>query len=79
MRISIIKIMPMTAPESTSAAPLPPPTETPALAAPWPRPVPLRRWTSRDLLGDAKEIEIEHDAMVYRLRLTGLGKLILTK
>lgn len=39
----------------------------------------MRRVTSRDLLGDANELEIEHGGMLYRLRLTALGKLILTK
>jgi hemin uptake protein HemP len=38
-----------------------------------------RRWSSRDLLAGAREIEIEHEGSVYRLRLTALGKLILTK
>lgn len=38
-----------------------------------------QRWHSRVLLGERKEVEIEHDGMVYRLRLTSLGKLILTK
>jgi hemin uptake protein HemP len=38
-----------------------------------------RRVSSRDLLGGRVEIEIEHDAQIYRLRRTSLGKLILTK
>jgi hemin uptake protein HemP len=38
-----------------------------------------RRWRSADLFGPALEIEIEHGQAVYRLRLTSLGKLILTK
>ncbi len=38
-----------------------------------------RRWSSSDLLGTEKEVEIEHEGMVYRLRKTTLGKLILTK
>ena len=37
------------------------------------------RWHSADLFGAAREVEIEHGAAVYRLRLTSLGKLILTK
>jgi len=37
------------------------------------------RWRSADLLGPGREIEIEHGQAVYRLRLTSLGKLILTK
>jgi hemin uptake protein HemP len=40
---------------------------------------PQRRWRSNDLFGTAQEIEIEHGQSVYRLRLTSLGKLILTK
>ena len=40
---------------------------------------PQRRWRSNDLFGTAQEIEIEHGQAVYRLRLTSLGKLILTK
>jgi hemin uptake protein HemP len=38
-----------------------------------------RRWNSRQLLGDDQEIEIAHADSVYRLRITSLGKLILTK
>jgi hemin uptake protein HemP len=38
-----------------------------------------RRWRSSELLGNLHEIEIEHGAALYRLRLTSLGKLILTK
>ena len=38
-----------------------------------------RRWRSADLFGPEHEIEIEHGPSVYRLRLTSLGKLILTK
>jgi hemin uptake protein HemP len=37
------------------------------------------RLDSRELLGDHPEIEIQHGSQVYRLRLTALGKLILTK
>jgi len=48
----------------------------PAKAASTP---PLRRLCSRQLLGDARELEIAHGDQVYRLRLTSLGKLILTK
>lgn len=39
----------------------------------------VRRIQSRDLLGAGAEVEIEHAGHVYRLRLTSLGKLILTK
>ena len=38
-----------------------------------------RRWRSAELFGLAREVEIEHGQAVYRLRLTALGKLILTK
>jgi hemin uptake protein HemP len=38
-----------------------------------------RRWRSAELFGPLHEIEIEHGQAVYRLRLTSLGKLILTK
>jgi hemin uptake protein HemP len=38
-----------------------------------------RRWRSAELFGPLNEIEIEHGHAVYRLRLTSLGKLILTK
>jgi hemin uptake protein HemP len=40
---------------------------------------PARRWRSAELFGPAHEIEIEHGQAIYRLRLTSLGKLILTK
>ena len=40
---------------------------------------PLRRIDSRELLGTAQEIEIDHGGLIYRLRRTSLGKLILTK
>jgi hemin uptake protein HemP len=37
------------------------------------------RITSQQLLGDGKEVLIEHHGAIYRLRETSLGKLILTK
>lgn len=46
------------------------------------RPAPaasLRRLSSRALLAEGKEVEIDHDGVIYRLRITALGKLILTK
>lgn len=52
--------------------PAPGPSEQPAKAAP-------RRLLSRDLLGDSREVVIEHDGDLYRLRCTSKGKLILTK
>jgi len=41
-------------------------------------PEPVRRIAVRDLLRDAREVEIVHAGRVYRLRLTQQGKLILT-
>jgi hemin uptake protein HemP len=38
-----------------------------------------RRYISEQLFGDNNEVEIQHGASIYRLRLTSLGKLILTK
>lgn len=38
-----------------------------------------RRWNSTELLADGPLAEIQHGDQVYRLRLTALGKLILTK
>lgn len=38
-----------------------------------------RRVSSAELLGAARELEISHGDALYRLRLTSLGKLILTK
>jgi hemin uptake protein HemP len=52
------------------------PTTQRSVTAPGTR---LRRINSRELLGTAQEIEISHTGQVYRLRLTALGKLILTK
>jgi hemin uptake protein HemP len=52
----------------------------PQAAAPTPAsPQPTRRLSSRELLGAGKEVEIVHGSQCYRLRLTSLGKLILTK
>lgn len=38
-----------------------------------------RRWHSAELFRNEQQIEIVHGQSVYRLRLTSLGKLILTK
>ena len=56
---------------------------TPSLAAvPTPaaanEPAPVRRITSAALMQDQREVEIEHNNKIYRLRITQLGKLILT-
>ena len=37
-----------------------------------------RRIKSRDLLGTIRELEIDHEGRIYRLRLTQSNKLILT-
>jgi hemin uptake protein HemP len=42
------------------------------------KPVP-RSIDSHELLGDARQIEILHRGQAYCLRITSLGKLILTK
>ena len=42
-------------------------------------PRPRKRVSSQELLANEREIEIEHVGQLYRLRLTSLGKLILTK
>lgn len=39
----------------------------------------IARITSRQLFDAADEVEIEHNGILYRLRRTSLGKLILTK
>ncbi|MRV76550.1 hemin uptake protein HemP [Duganella sp. FT92W] len=41
-------------------------------------PAPVRRVTSAALMQDQREVEIEHNNKIYRLRITQLGKLILT-
>jgi hemin uptake protein HemP len=44
-----------------------------------PAPTHQRVFDSRTLFGDAREIRISHNGASYCLRLTRLGKLILTK
>jgi hemin uptake protein HemP len=39
---------------------------------------PVIRIKSKDLLQQMREIEIDHEGRIYRLRLTQLNKLILT-
>jgi hemin uptake protein HemP len=41
-------------------------------------PAPAIRLRSQDLFQQAREVEIEHDGRIYRMRLTQLNKLILT-
>jgi len=59
--------------------PLPTPAQDEACAAPRPASSTCPQWDSRTLLGQAEQAEIHHGDQVYRLRLTALGKLILTK
>jgi hemin uptake protein HemP len=49
--------------------------DAPAKAASAPS---VRRITSANLLQDKREVEIEHEGKIYRLRVTQLNKLILT-
>ncbi len=65
-----------TAPVSVSAPNTPAISATPARA---PDGAACPRWRSQDLLAQAQQAEIAHGDQVYRLRLTALGKLILTK
>ncbi len=39
----------------------------------------LPTFSTRELFGSAKEIGIEHENLLYRLRITKQGKLILNK
>lgn len=39
---------------------------------------PPQRISSRDLIKDGHGVEIDHDGRIYKLRITQLGKLILT-
>jgi hemin uptake protein HemP len=39
----------------------------------------LKRLSSEELIGPAREVLIRHAGFDYRLRITRLGKLILTK
>jgi hemin uptake protein HemP len=50
-----------------------------ARSATVPAAAPVRRLDSQQLLGASREVEIIHGSQCYRLRLTSLGKLILTK
>ena len=73
---------------STLVPRFPPPLTADAVVAAPELPVPASdrvsppvavRLSSQSLLGGQREIEIDHDGAVYRLRVTSLGKLILTK
>ncbi len=39
----------------------------------------IRRISTSDLMAGAREIILDHDGKEYRLRITALGKLILTR
>jgi hemin uptake protein HemP len=54
------------APLTTYGSPLPPPRD-------------LKRLSSEELIGPAREVLIRHAGCDYRLRITRQGKLILTK
>ena len=41
-------------------------------------PATARRFKSEDLFQQLREVEIDHEGRIYRLRLTQLNKLILT-
>jgi hemin uptake protein HemP len=57
-----------------------PPQETPRRQAGAGSPGADRRiWTTKELLGDDREVLIRHGEDVYRLRITRHGKLILYK
>jgi hemin uptake protein HemP len=56
-----------------------PRASSPSAPAPSHRASPPRRLSSTQLLDGANEVEIEHRGAMYRLRLTSLDKLILTK
>lgn len=58
-------------PESANGSTTPSPLEI--------GPTERRRISSRELLGGSSDIEIDHAGSTYRLRVTSLGKLILTK
>jgi hemin uptake protein HemP len=59
--------------------PLPDPTPAPPARAAGNHPAAPRRVASSELFGRAAELHIEHGGSTYRLRITALGKLILTK
>lgn len=53
-------------------------TATPPALVATPAVAPIKRITSASLIGDGREVEIEHCGRIYRLRITQLNKLILT-
>lgn len=62
-----------------------PPVPTPTRPAPTPAlpqdraPAAPRVWQSHELMDGHAEVQIEHQGARYRLRVTALGRLILTK
>jgi hemin uptake protein HemP len=56
-----------------------PPAETNAPHSTGPEPASVRRLAVADLLQGARELILVHHGAEYRLRITGNGKLILTK
>jgi hemin uptake protein HemP len=59
--------------------PPPPSTPPPVQTKPDSGRIPPRTVTSAELLGDRRELMIQHDTELYRLRLTANNKLILSK
>ncbi|MYM98230.1 hemin uptake protein HemP [Duganella vulcania] len=62
----------------TTTLPATPPAIHAAAVVGAPVAVPTKRITSASLMGDGREVEIEHSGRIYRLRITQLNKLILT-
>lgn len=73
--VSALLTTPATSPVSSPVAS---PASTAGLSAARASAAP-RRLSSETLLADRREVEIEHAGQIYRLRVTSLGKLILTK
>ncbi|MCU6500327.1 hemin uptake protein HemP [Rugamonas sp. A1-17] len=62
----------------TTTLPATPPAIHAAAVVTAPATAPAKRITSASLMGDGREVEIEHSGRIYRLRITQLNKLILT-
>jgi hemin uptake protein HemP len=52
--------------------------DSPCIPASAPAATPVIRIKSQDLFRQMREVEIDHEGRIYRLRLTQLNKLILT-
>lgn len=74
MRIIPITMQAMHTDASPPLATAPQAVTTPPLPG-----TPLPCVPSRALFGSAREVHIDHEGQLYRLRITALGKLILTK